>query len=137
MEYKTYIVTRRAKIDGIGGYVNLPYGTEVSVDNNGFICYQGRPICADTSENAHIYFSQNDDGNGVRRGSLVRAIKNTIERRDSNYQNRWDKVWKDPLCQKYKIPEFDDFWLWNHDFYNADIEDLKYIANLIGAKEGR
>ena len=32
MEYKTYITNRRAKIQGIGGYVNLPYGTEVSVD---------------------------------------------------------------------------------------------------------
>lgn len=34
MEYKTYITNRRAKIQGIGGYVNLPYGTEVSVDGN-------------------------------------------------------------------------------------------------------
>lgn len=67
----------------------------------------------------------------------MRAIKNTLERKDSNYQNRWDKVWDDQLCQKYKRPEHEDFWLWNHDFYNASIEDLKYIANLIGAKEGR
>lgn len=41
------------------------------------------------------------------------------------------------LCQKYKKAGHEDYWLWNHDFYNADIEDLKYIANLIGAKEGR
>lgn len=136
MEYKTYITNRRAKIQGIGGYVNLPYGTEVSVDGR-FLYYQGMPICSVTSNNAHTYFSQNDDGNGVRRGNLVRAIKNTLERRDSNYQNRWDKVWEDTLCQKYKKAGHEDYWLWNHDFYNADIEDLKYIANLIGAKEGR
>ena len=73
----------------------------------------------------------------MQRGNLVRAIKNTLERRDANYQNRWNKVWEDALCQKYKKPEHEDYWLWNHDFYNADIEDLKYIANLIGAKEGR
>ena len=46
-------------------------------------------------------------------------------------------MWEDALCQKYKKPEHEDYLLWNHDFYNADIEDLKYIANLIGAKEGR
>ena len=67
----------------------------------------------------------------------MRAIKNTLERRDSNYQNRWDKVWEDTLCQKYKKAGHEDYWLWNHDFYNADIEDFKYIANLIAAKEGR
>ena len=53
----------------------------------------------------------------------MRAIKNTLERRDSNYQNRWDKVWEDTLCQKYKKAGHEDYWLWNHDFYNADIED--------------
>ena len=126
MEHKTYITNRRAKIQGIGGYVNLPYGTEVSVEGR-FLYYQGKSICSVTS----------NDGNGAQRGSLVRAIKNTLERKDSNYQNRWDKVWDDQLCQKYKRPEHEDFWLWNHDFYNASIEDLKYIANLIGAKEGR
>ena len=136
MEHKTYITNRRAKIQGIGGYVNLPYGTEVSVEGR-FLYYQGKSICSVTSNNAHTYFSQNDDGNGAQRGSLVRAIKNTLERKDSNYQNRWDKVWDDQLCQKYKRPEHEDFWLWNHDFYNASSEDLKYIANLIGAKEGR
>lgn len=135
MEHKTYITNRRTKIQGIGGYVNIPYGTEVGVDS-GYIHYQGVLICAVTSENAHIYFSQNDDGYGTRRGALVRAIKNTLEHRDTNYQARWDKVWEDPLCKKYKMPELEDFWLWNHDFYNAGIEDLKYIADLVGAKEG-
>ena len=81
MEHKTYITNRRAKIQGIGGYVNLPYGTEVSVEGR-FLYYQGKSICSVTSNNAHTYFSQNDDGNGVRRGNLVRAIKNTLERRD-------------------------------------------------------
>ena len=136
MSYKSYIANRRAKFDSISGYVNIPYGTQLEADDK-YIYFSGMPICAVTSKNAHEYFSQNDDGNGVRRGNLVRAIKNTLERRDSNYQNRWDKVWEDTLCQKYKKPEHEDYWLWNHDFYNADIEDLKYIANLIGAKEGR
>lgn len=134
MEYKTYVVNRRAKFQGIGIYVNLPYGTEVSAEGH-YIYYQEKRVCAVTSNKAHEFFSQNDDGNGLRRGSLVRAIKNTLERRGVNYQKRWDKVWGDPLCQKYRRSEHEDFWLWNHDFYNASIDDLKYIANLVGAKE--
>lgn len=134
MEYKSYIVNKRAKIQGIEGYVNLPYGTEVSAEGQ-FIYYQGKRICAVTSSNAHTFFSQNDDGNGLQRGRLVRAIKNTLERRGVNYQKRWNKVWEDPLCQKYRRSEHEDFWLWNHDFYNASVDDLKYIANLVGAKE--
>ena len=39
------------------------------------------------------------------------------------------------FAQNDKCSDRDDFWLWNHDFYNAEIEDLKHIAKLIGAKE--
>ena len=54
---------------------------------------------------------------------------------DKAHQDRWDKIWDDPRCQQYKCSDRDDFWLWNHDFYNAEIENLKHIAKLIGAKE--
>lgn len=136
MSYQNYITNKRAKFDGISGYVNIPYGTEL-VSEDGYLYYMGKPLCAVTSRNAHEYFSQNDDGNGLVRGRLVRSIKNTLERKDMAYQSRWDKVWDDRLCQKYKRVEHDDHWLWNHDFYGAGIEDLNYIANLVGAKEGR
>ena len=57
-----------------------------------------------------------------------------LERRDDGYQARWDKVWGDPLCQKYRRPEHEDFWLWNYDFFNAPVVDLYHIARLIGAR---
>ena len=46
---------------------------------------------------------------------------------------------QEKMCirDRYKKAGHEDYWLLNHDFYNADIEDLKYIANLVGAKEGR
>lgn len=135
MSYKTYIANKRAKFDGISGYVNIPYGTRLMADEK-YIYFNGMPLCAVTSKNAHEYFSQNDDGNGLLRGSLVHSIKRTVEHKDKLYQFRWDKIWGDQICQKYKRVEHDDFWLWNHDFFNAGIDDLKYIANLIGAKEG-
>ena len=56
-------------------------------------------------------------------------------RTDEVYQAKWEKVWEDKLCQKYKRTEFSDYWLWNHEFYNAPIEDLEYIARLVGARK--
>ena len=47
--------------------------------------------------------------------------------------NTASKVWADPLCQNYKRPEHEDFWIWNHDFYDAPVEDLRHIAALVGA----
>lgn len=58
------------------------------------------------------------------------AIKKKLEKRDSGYQARWDKVWGDELCQKYRRHEHEDWWLWNHDFYSAPIPDLRHIASL-------
>lgn len=132
-----YITRKRTKINGIGGAINLPYGTEVDVVND-FLVYHGKCICFVTSQNAYDYFSCNDDGNGLLRGKLVANILNALIRHgeeDTNYQARWDKVWDDELCQKYKRKEHEDHWLWNHDFYHAEVDDLRYIAKLVGAKE--
>ena len=84
---------------------------------------------------AHMSSVQNDDGQGLLRGKLIQTIKSTLAKHDEAHQDRWDKIWDDPRCQQYKCSDRDDFWLWNHDFYNAEIEDLKHIAKLIGAKE--
>ena len=103
--------------------------------------WKGQPLCVDTSQNAHEFFSQDDDGQGQERGRLVAAIlarletpPNAGEKCRTELQARWDKVWADPLSQKYKRPEHEDFWIWSHDFYDAPVEDLWHIAALVGAK---
>lgn len=93
------------------------------------ILHKGKPLCVVASENAHQHFARNDDGNGMERGNLCRKIANRLR----NRQKEWDKVWEDSLCQRYKRQEHPDNWLWNHAFYNASIEDLSYIAKLVGA----
>lgn len=128
-----YITTKRAKFIGITGEVNIPYGTPICCEK-GFLFTQDTVICTDHSQNAYDYFARNDDGNGLERGKLTQSIKKRLATRDKNYQSRWDKVWEDELCQKYKRQEHGDYWLWNHDFYNAEITDLKHIANLVGSK---
>ena len=133
--YNKYIVIMRYKKLAQCGNVNLPYGTECSVVDRHIICDKGI-ICYVASQDAFNYFSQNDDGDGLERGRLTQAIIKRLDRKehDLTYQDRWDKVWNDPVCQKYKRSDFADHWLWNYDFYNAPLLDLQYIAKLVGVK---
>lgn len=130
-----YIVHKRFKDKAICGYVNLPALTECE-SSNGVIIFNGKTLCCETSKNAHQHFARNDDGNGMLRGRLTQAILKTLSKRDAHYQERWDKVWDDEASQKYKRDDYEDYWLWNHDFFHASIDDLRHIAQLVGAKEG-
>ena len=103
--------------------------------NGGVISHEGRPICFVKSENAHQFFAINEDGMGMERGRLTQAIQKTLAKRDNDYQKRWDKVWDDEICQSYKREDYDDYWLWNHAFFNADIDVLRHIAKLVDARE--
>lgn len=130
-----YICRKRTKINALCGRVNIPYGTIVSAES-GFLFLDGSPICTETSQTAHDFFCRADDGNGLERGKLISQITGTLEQREeydteNKYQQRWDKVWADKLCQKYKRRDHADHWLWNNDFYSAPIDDLRYIAALI------
>ena len=132
MQYKNYLCRKRARFDGISGQVNIPYGTAL-ICQDGFLMHQNKPLCGITSQKAYDFFSQNDDGMGRERGDLVGRILSRLQKRDSGYQARWNKVWEDARCQKYKRPEHEDHWIWNFDFYNGPVEDLRHIAGLIGA----
>lgn len=132
MQYKNYLCRKRARFDGISGQVNIPYGTAL-ICQDGFLMHQNKPLCGITSQNAYDFFSQNDDEMGRERGDLVGRILSKLQKRDSGYQARWNKVWEDARCQKYKRPEHEDHWIWNFDFYNGPVEDLRHIAGLIGA----
>lgn len=129
-----YIVHRRFKHSTTCDKFNIPAMTECDEVNN-IIMYQGKEVCYIKSRNAHQFFARNDDGNGMIRGKLTQVIQSTLSKQDNDYQNRWDKIWDDPLCQPYRRDDHFDMWVWNHEFYEADIEVLKHIANLIGIKE--
>lgn len=126
-----YIVHRRFKGNAICGEVNFPALTEVELKGN-MLCLGEKPLCVITSENAHQFFARNDDGRGMERGYLTQSIIRTLANNDEKHQERWDKVWNDPLCRKYKRAEHQDRWLWNTAFFNADIPDLEHIQKLIG-----
>lgn len=131
-----YVCHRRARFESISGRVNIPYGAALERQGD-FLYYQGRQLCAAGSQRAHEHFKRDDDGQGLRRGALTEAICKTLERRDAGHQDRWDRVWADKLCGKYRHPDHEDHFLWGNAFFEAPIADLNYIAALVGAGKER
>lgn len=135
-----YITIKRFKRNGISGYANIPYGKSVEKCEDGILYYGENKICVARSAAAHEYFARDDDGKGFERGKLSHAIIDRLAPRQfDSMQERneyWQAIWNDRLAQKYRRPEHLDYWLWNDDFFNAPIEDLKYIAALAGLKKG-
>lgn len=125
-----YIVHKRFKERAICGDVNIPAQTPCN-EINGIIYHNGNALCLSGSENAHTYFSANYDGCGMYRGNVINSIVSLLRKKDDQYQARWDMVWEDPVCKKYKRKEHPDHWLWNNDFYTAEIADLEYILKLV------
>ena len=127
-----YIAHRRFKGRGLGGEMNIPAMT--LCECRGFMIYaNGRPVCFETSENAHQYFAINLDGKGVERGKLTQAIQKQLAKKDKRQEERWAAVWADPTCELYRKKAHVDFWLWDHSFFVADINTLEHIARLVGA----
>lgn len=127
-----YVVVRRAKINGISIRVNLPYGYKVERFGD-YLFQNGCRICSIKSETGRTYFSPNADGNGLKRGELIRSIKEILERQDSNNKKRWDRIWGSLLCKRYQNTDHLDVWVWNQQFYEAPIEDLERILALVSA----
>lgn len=128
----SYVVKKRFHVKSMENQtLNLPYGTICDSKEN-IISYNNRPICFTTSQIAYDYFSRNDDDKGLERGKLVNKILSTLSnKKDGKYQDRWDKLWEDECCHKFRRKEHGDHWLWSFDFYNAEIEDLQYILDKI------
>lgn len=136
-----YVVFKRFRDKCLSGVVNLPYGTVCELDGE-MITKDGNALVVATSDNAHNFFARDDDGCGLERGRLTQEIQAKLSppplnRRESasEYKRRqaaWARIWADPKIQPYKMREHADHWLWNHAFFNADIETLKYILQVIG-----
>lgn len=128
-----YIVHTRFKTKAICGEVNIPAMTECEL-RNGMLVFDGKPLCMVNSENSHKHFARNDDGNGLLRGALISGIVKALGKDDETRQARWAKIFEDDVCQKFKRSEHTQYWLWNNAFYNASIEDLEHIAELVNAR---
>lgn len=136
-----YVCIKRYKRPGRGERkaVNIPCGSALE-EHGGNLYYNGIEVCSGRSAVMREYFARNDDGLGLERGKLSQAIVKALQIRPGEtreeHDKRWDICWNDSLCMKYRKRAQADMFLWDISFFNAPIEDLRYIAALVGAEKG-
>jgi hypothetical protein len=132
-----YITTKRFKRKGIDGDFNIPYGTEIE-SNNSYLWHDGKRICSEKSAVMREYFAKNDDELGMKRSKIAHQIIDAMLIQDGetqeDWQKRWDVLWDDAVCNKYRKDQSETTFLWGIDFYNAPLLDLYHIAALAGVK---
>lgn len=123
-----YIFHKRFKGKSISGMMNIPAKTKCE-SVNGLVFVLGLPVFFETSENAHTHVATDEDGFGLQRGALTKEICSRIKKAGGGSVAK--KMRGNIICEKYCRGDCKGVWLWNHDFYNASIEDLQYILHLI------
>lgn len=119
--------------------LNIPYGTRLETIGKFIATPDGKAICYITSENAHKFFSANDDGNGLERGALTYAIAYGNRRKsksDNNGVYRFSDKEIEMLERDWKHFLMDDVpvILFNHRFFGADVAELRKLANALEIK---
>lgn len=103
----------------------------------GRIARHNASVCLVTSYVAHQFFAIDDDGRGMERGALTYAIAFEPRERehDDGYIYRFSQDELDMLCRDY--PQ----WLkqqapllFNHEFFEADVDELRKLAERLGIK---
>ena len=135
----TYIIHHRYRgKTACAKEVNVPYGTEFEGKDN-MILDGSSLFCYTTSEVAHKYFARNDDGQGLRRGALTYEIAYSNRERFNKEGNRRQRFTDEEIemlernWSKFLIPDIDVI-LFNHDFFNAEIEDLEKLADALNIR---
>ena len=136
MATRKYINIKRVKGKFHCGEVNIPWGTEFYVSEDGFISvlYKDREckLCWETSENAYRYFAYNDDGQGELRKKLINETHDLMAQvRDRDVE--FERFFHSQTALKYKKdPNNDTEWSWNrlkvHTAPIADLEEIKRIV---------
>lgn len=127
-----YVLLKDLKIMSLDNIeVSLPKGTICKLEKDRFIMSpEGNCIAVRFSYNGIRYFFRNDDGKGMERGELIDAIvfkerkphKDTFTRFNDEEVKILIEKW-----DKYLVKDIPAI-LFNHDFYEAEIDDLKQMA---------
>lgn len=135
-----YIAHKRFKeIAACEQFMNIPYGTKLETIRDFIVTSRGQVICFTTSENAHKHFARNDDGRGLERGAITYAIaygkcKPTNTKDKQNYRFSDEKIKILEKNWRHFLRDDVDVILFNHDFFNAEIEDLREMAKQLNVK---
>lgn len=125
-----YIVHTDFVGKAISGEVNLPAGTECT-EINGTIYHNARAVCRIGSNNANKHFCRNNDGNGLRRGELIKTIKGALAIQDEHTYERWHRLMTCPVCKQFDRNPEGATWEWSLAFYNASIATLEHMAKKV------
>lgn len=97
MKYTQYITKRRMRVVGIGGAVNIPWGTVLPVEGD-FIQHNGKALCGVRSRTAQQFFYGYDPSNPeaeIKRQQAVEALLATSPKEDGDALalpwNPWNK----------------------------------------------
>ena len=133
-----YICHHRFKGQTAGaGEMNIPFGSKFQTIGKFIATPDAKGICYITSNTAHRYFARNDDGEGLKRVELTYAIayaKRERKHKDGHiFRLSEDEI--EMLMRNY--PHFlkdTETILFNHDFFNAEIQELQELAMALGIK---
>lgn len=121
-----YVCYSRYKGPSYSGNVVVPYGAKLySVGYAIFL--DSRMFGYTTSQACYDHFVRDDDGQGLQRGRLILTISKILYK----HSDRWARLSSNLKLQKFRRPEHQDVFVWNFKFYNATIEELKYIYSLV------
>lgn len=99
-----------------------------------YIADDSKAICHIASEDAFKYFAKDDDGQGLERGRLTYEIAYADRHPNSNNGFRFTEAERDMLVEQYGqyIKDNTEYLRFNYDFFNADVNIIKEIANKLG-----
>ena len=130
-----YITHHRFKGIAMNGMkVNIRYGTELELKKGFIIAPDGTPICYPTSENAHLYFSRNNDGHGLERGLLTYAIAYSNRNAGKGFRFSGQEI--DMLTKYWArfLRQDCEYVLFNQNFFDADVQELRALASALKIK---
>lgn len=126
MIFTDYIVYKRFKARGIGGYFNLPFGTVCKEEDGFLFAPDGRQICAATSENGWNHFRPNNP-EGAHRQTMIDALKKYYQSKAAAPYFEGDIYYRELK------PEDNDYWL--HLLRTMETSRLEKLYNMrIGGK---
>ncbi len=133
-----YVVHRRCREMGAAGQqLNLSYGSVFETIGHIIATPEGKGICFVTSDTAHRYFARDDDGKGLRRGRLTYAIAwsdrvRMVHGRRQRFSAAEIEMLKRDWA-RFLVPDAPVI-LFNHAFFNAEVDELEQLARALNMK---
>ena len=136
--FKTFIARKRYRGLSLNGdSVNIS-AQSVLLCKGDILFYNDIPLAFVTSQVSLDYFTTNDDGKGMERGKIIDEIFSILTNKPYSSEQEakkrleaWDRVWSSEFCLSFKRKDHADFWLWNYEFYNTSVNNLKIILQII------